>query len=59
LGYLLLIVISAIPAIGVLQSNAILDVFSNAYSALGFAYWASLAVAVFSWWGISLFFKKE
>jgi len=59
LGYLLLIVISAIPAIGVLQSNAILDVFSNAYSALGFAYWASLAVAVFSWWGISLYFKKE
>ena len=59
LGYLLLIVISAIPAIGVLQSNAILDVFSNAYSALGFAYWASLSVAVFSWWGISLFFKKE
>ena len=59
LGYLLLIVISAIPAFIITQNDKIIEVFSNLYSALGITYWATLAVAVFGWWGFSLFSNKE
>lgn len=59
LGYLLLIVISAIPAFIITQNDRIIEVFSNLYSALGMSYWATLAVAVFGWWGFSLISNKE
>lgn len=57
LGLLLLIGLSAVPA---LMATTFLDqFFPNAYNALGTAYWAILAVATFSWWGLSLFSTKE
>lgn len=57
LGLLLLIVLSAIPAI---FATLFLDqFFPNAYNALGTAYWAIISVAIFSWWGFSLFFNKN
>ncbi|MDN5353321.1 MAG: hypothetical protein PWQ09_77 [Candidatus Cloacimonadota bacterium] len=54
LGYLLLIVLSAIPAFIVSQNDKIIEVFPDLYSALGMTYWATLAIAVFGWWGFSL-----
>ncbi|MBN2460989.1 MAG: hypothetical protein JXB60_05225 [Candidatus Cloacimonetes bacterium] len=57
LGYLLLIIISAIPALAAGQFLSIY--FPSAYNALGTAYWAVLSVAIFSWWSFSLYFKKE
>lgn len=57
LGYILLIVLSAIPA---LFAISYLDqFFPNAYNALGTAYWAIVSVAIFSWWGFNLYLKKE
>ncbi|MCD4796961.1 MAG: hypothetical protein K8R49_07340 [Candidatus Cloacimonetes bacterium] len=57
LGYILLIIISIIPA---LFAISYLDIyFPNTYNALGTAYWATVSVAIFSWWGFSLYFKKE
>ncbi len=51
-GYLILVLISTLPAIAMIQ-------YDNSYSALGTAYYAALAVAIFSWWGISLFTVKN
>ena len=51
LGYLILIVISAIPALLMIS-------YDSSYSALGMAYYAAVLIAVFSWWGFSLFSEK-
>ena len=57
LGLFLLIVLSTVPAL--LATTFLNQFFPNAYNALGTAYWAILAVTIFSWWGISLFSNKE
>ncbi|MBN1327742.1 MAG: hypothetical protein JW996_07315 [Candidatus Cloacimonetes bacterium] len=57
LGYLLLIIISGIPAF--VATQFLMLYFANAYNALGTAYWAILSVATFSWWGLFLYFKKD
>ncbi len=57
LGYLLLIAISAVPAI--FATTYLTQFFPNAYNALGTSYWAIVVVAIFSWWSFSIFFKKE
>jgi len=51
-GYLILVLVSTLPAIAMVQ-------YDNSYSALGTAYYAALAVAIFSWWGISLFTAQK
>ena len=56
LGYLLLIIVSGIPAI--VATNFLMIYFPNAYNSLGTSYWSALAVAVFAWWGFSLYSKK-
>ncbi len=57
LGYFILIILSAVPA---LFATTYLDqYFPNTYNALGTAYWTVVSVAVFSWWGFSFYFKKE
>ena len=57
LGLLLLIMLSVVPAI---FATTFLDqFFPNAYNALGTAYWAIISVAIFSWWGFSLYFSKN
>jgi hypothetical protein len=48
IGYLILVLVSTLPAVAMVQ-------YDNSYSALGTAYYAALAVAIFSWWGLSLF----
>jgi len=57
LGYVLLILISAIPA--VFAVTFLSTYFANAYNALGTSYWAIVSVAVFSWWGFTLYLKKD
>jgi hypothetical protein len=57
LGLLMLIVVSAIPAI--FATTYLDQFFPNSYNALGTAYWAIISVAIFSWWGISLYFSKS
>jgi len=57
LGYVLLILISAIPA--VFAVTFLSTYFDNAYNALGTSYWAIVSVAVFSWWGFTLYLKKD
>jgi hypothetical protein len=52
LGYLIFIVLSAIPAIVMIQ-------YDSSYNALGLAYWSALSLTVFAWWGISLFTKTN
>ena len=52
LGYIILIVISVIPAVAIMQ-------YDSSYSALGTAYYAALISAVFAWWGFSLFQKAK
>lgn len=57
LGYIILVILSAVPA---LFATTYLDqYFPNTYNALGTAYWTVVSVAIFSWWGFSLYFKKE
>ena len=51
-GYLLLIVISVVPALGIMQ-------YDSSYNALGMAYYNAVLISIFSWWGISLFTYKE
>lgn len=51
LGYLLIIILSAIPAI-------IMVNYDSSYNALGMAYWSAISIAILAWWGISLFSKK-
>ncbi len=55
-GFLLLIILAAIPAL--IATQFLITYFPSAYNALGTAYWAIVSVAVFSWWGFSLFFNK-
>jgi len=57
IGLLLLIVLSAVPAM--FANTYLEEYFPNAYNALGTTYWAVLSVAIFSWWGLSLFSKKD
>jgi hypothetical protein len=57
LGYVLLILIAALPA--VFAITFLSTYFPNAYNALGTSYWAIVAVSVFAWWGFSLYFKKD
>ena len=57
LGYLMLVVISAIPALGTM--NFLIEYFNRTYDALGTTYWGAIMLAIFSWWGFSLFLKKE
>lgn len=57
LGYVLLILIAAVPAIFAITFLS--TYFPNAYNALGTSYWAIVAVSVFAWWGFSLYFKKD
>lgn len=52
LGYLILIIISAVPAFVMMS-------YDSSYNALGMAYYAAVLAAIFSWWGISLFTVKE
>lgn len=51
-GYFILILVSTLPAIAMTQ-------YDNSYSALGTAYYAALAVAIFSWWGLSLYTAQK
>jgi len=57
LGYLLLIVVAAIPALFAITFLS--TYFPNAYNALGTSYWATVSVSVFAWWGFSLYSKKD
>jgi hypothetical protein len=52
LGYLILIIISAIPALLMMS-------YDSSYNALGMAYYSAVLIAIFSWWGFSLFAAKE
>lgn len=52
LGYLLLIIISTVPAL-------VMMTYDSSYNALGMAYYASVLVAIFSWWGFSLYSRKD
>ncbi len=52
LGYFILIIISAIPALGIIQ-------YDSSYNALGTAYYSAILISIFAWWGISLYSKKE
>jgi len=52
LGYLLLIIISAVPALVMIS-------YDSSYNALGMAYYAAVLVAIFSWWGFSLYSRKD
>ncbi|MBT3168705.1 MAG: hypothetical protein HN952_00395 [Candidatus Cloacimonetes bacterium] len=56
LGYLLLIVLATIPSI--FATTYLTQYFPNTYNALGVAYWAIVSVSIFSWWGLTVFFKK-
>jgi len=51
LGYIFLIVLAIVPAIGMSQ-------YSNSYANLGIAYWSAIFTAASAWWGVSLFVKK-
>ena len=51
-GYIILIVISSIPAILMIS-------YDSSYNALGMAYYTAVLIAVFSWWGFSLYSVKE
>lgn len=57
LGYLILIIISAIPAIFAISYLS--EFFPNAYNALGTSYWTIVAVSIFAWWGFSLYSKRS
>ena len=57
LGYIMLIIISSIPALG--ASKFLTEYFPNIYNAIGTTYWASISVAIFSWWGFTLFQKQN
>ncbi len=52
LGYVIFIILSAVPALIMLQ-------YDSSYNALGLAYWSAISLTIFGWWGISLFTKKE
>jgi hypothetical protein len=52
LGYLILIVISAVPAL-------VISKYSGSYDTLGRTYWTALSIAILSWWGLSLVTTKE
>ena len=56
LGYLLLIVLATIPSI--FATTYLTQYFPNTYNALGVAYWAIVSVSIFSWWGLTVFFKE-
>lgn len=56
-GYLILVLIAAIPAIAAL--NYLLQFFNRPYDALGTAYWCIVAITVLAWWGFSLIGKKS
>lgn len=56
-GYIILIILSAVPAF--FATTYLDQFFPNTYNALGTAYWAVVSVAIFSWWGFSLYSKKE
>lgn len=56
-GYLILVVLAAIPAIAAIYF--FLQYFNRPYDALGTAYWCTVAIAVFAWWGFSLVGKKS
>jgi len=56
LGYLIIIVIAAIPALAAI--NYFLQYFNRPYDALGTAYWCTVAIAVLAWWGFSFIGKK-
>jgi hypothetical protein len=51
LGYLFIIVLSIVPALGMSQ-------YSTSYANLGIAYWSAIVAASLAWWGVSLFAKK-
>ena len=55
-GYLILIVLAAIPALAAIYF--FLPYFNRPYDALGTAYWCYVAIAVLGWWGFSLVGKK-
>ncbi len=57
LGYIILVILSAVPAFFAI--TYLDQFFPNTYNALGTAYWAVVSVAIFSWWGFSLYSKKE
>ena len=50
-GYLAIIILSAIPALIMIN-------YDSSYNALGMAYWSAISIAILAWWGISLFTKK-
>ncbi len=51
LGYLIFIVLSAVPALIMLR-------YDSSYNALGLAYWSAVSLTIFAWWGISLYTKS-
>lgn len=57
LGYLVLVAISAVPALAAIEY--LLQYFNRAYDALGTAYWGTVATATLAWWGFSLVGKKK
>lgn len=56
-GYLILIVLAAIPALAAIYF--FLPYFNRPYDALGTAYWCYVSVTVLGWWGFSLIGKKS
>ena len=52
LGYILLLILSAVPAL-------IMTSYDSSYNALGMVYYSAILISIFSWWGFSLYFKKD
>lgn len=48
IGYIVLIIISAVPALSMMQ-------YDSSYNALGMVYYAAIITAIFAWWSFSLF----
>jgi len=57
IGLFMLVVLAVIPAI--FATTFLSQFFTNTYNALGTAYWAIISVAIFSWWGFTLYFSRK
>eukprot|EP01156_Anaeramoeba_ignava_P021057 Anaeramoba_ignava/c18078_g1_i1.p7 GENE.c18078_g1_i1~~c18078_g1_i1.p7 ORF type:complete len:163 (+),score=7.51 c18078_g1_i1:5732-6220(+) len=52
IGYLIIIALSAVPALVMIN-------FDTSYESIGLAYYTAIIMAGVSWWGLSIIFKDE
>ena len=57
IGYLILIALASIPAIG--SMKYFLNYFNRPYDALGMSYWCLVVISILSWWGFALLGKRK